>query len=225
MDRPTLIIGNRNYSSWSLRAWLALERTGQVFDEVVVPLGRPDTEAAIRRWSPSGRVPVYRSGELVLWDSLAICEHLAERFPEARLWPSDPTARALARSVTAEMHSGFVALRKQMPMNLRAHYPGEGREPGVSEDIARIVAIWEDCRRRFAAGGEMLFGTFSIADAFFAPVVSRFRTYGVEPGGIAAAYMEAVWALPAMRDWSDKAHAEPWDVAAYDREPSSSTPE
>lgn len=217
MDRPTLIIGNRNYSSWSLRAWLALEATGVEFDEIVVPLGTPETEAAIRRWSPTGRVPSFRDGEIVLWDSLAICEHLAENYPAAALWPDDPVARAAARSVTAEMHSGFVPLRKHMPMNLRAAYPGQGRGKGVDEDVARMTEIWNDCRTRFGADGDLLFGRFSIADAFFAPIVSRFRTYGVELSGAAGDYMEAVWALPAMQDWADKARAEQWSVDRYDR--------
>lgn len=217
MSRPTLIIANRNYSSWSLRAWLALEATGVTFDEVVVPLGTPETEAAIRRWSPTGRLPAYRDGEILVWDSLAICEHLAESWPEARLWPSEPVARAAARSVAAEMHSGFVPLRKHMPMNLRASYPGVGRGEGVDEDIARIAEIWETCLTQFGGGGDLLFGHFTIADAFFAPIVSRFRTYGVALEGAAGEYMETVWALPAMKDWADKAHAEPWTVARYDR--------
>ena len=217
MANPTLIIGNRNYSSWSLRAWLAVEATGQSFDEVLVPLGQPDTEAAILRWSPTAKVPAYRDGDLVVWDSLAICEHLAEEHPAANLWPEEPRARAAARSVTAEMHSGFVPLRKNMPMNLRASYPGEGRGPGVDEDIERIIFIWESCRDQFGEGGEMLFGPFSIADAFFAPIVSRFRTYGVELTGVAGTYMEAVWSLPAMLQWADAARAEPWSHATYDR--------
>jgi glutathione S-transferase len=217
MERPTLIIANRNYSSWSLRAWLALEATGQPFDEVVIPLGRPETTGEILRWSPTGRVPALHHGEIRLWDSLAICEYLAEAFPEAGLWPADPRARATARSVVAEMHSGFTALRSYMTMNLRASYPGVGREPGVDEDIARITAIWEECRTTHGAGGDLLFGSFTIADAFYAPVVSRFLTYGVSPGGIAGQYMDAVWALPAMRDWAEKARAEEWSVERYDR--------
>jgi glutathione S-transferase len=217
MERPTLIIGNRNYSSWSLRAWLVLEATGQQFDEVVIPLGQDNTTEEILRWSPTARVPAMRDGEIVLWDSLAICEHLAEAFPEAGLWPADAGARAIARSVVAEMHSGFVALRKHMPMNLRASYPGAGREPGVDEDIARITAIWEQCRTNHGAGGDLLFGQFTIADAFYAPIVSRFLTYGVSPDGLAGEYMEAVWALPAMQDWAEKARAEEWRVERYDR--------
>jgi glutathione S-transferase len=217
MERPTLIIGNRNYSSWSLRAWLALEATGLEFDEVVIPLGRDTTTEEILRWSPTARVPAFKYGEVFLWDSLAICEHLAEAFPEAGLWPAKVTARATARSVVAEMHSGFVALRKLMPMNLRASYPGAGRESGVDEDIARITAIWEECRTNHGAGGDLLFGQFTIADAFYAPIVSRFLTYGVSPGGIAGDYMDSVWALPAMQDWAEKARAEEWKVERYDQ--------
>lgn len=216
MNRPTLVIANRNYSSWSLRPWLVLTAAGVEFDEVLVQLGTPETEAAIRRWSPSGRVPAYRDGEIVVWDSLAICEHVAETHPGANLWPVDPVARAIARSVTAEMHSGFSSLRQNMTMNIRASYPGKGRGEGVDADIARITAIWNDCRTRFGAGGTLLFGRFTIADAFFAPVVSRFRTYGVELSGPSADYAEAVWALPAMQDWVEKARAEPWKVARYE---------
>jgi len=217
MERPTLIIGNRNYSSWSLRAWLALEATGQPFDEVVIPLGQDNTTEEILRWSPTARVPALKDGEVFLWDSLAICEHLAEAYPEAHLWPADIRARATARSVVAEMHSGFVALRNHMPMNLRASHPGTGRESGVDEDIARITAIWEECRTKHGAGGDLLFGQFTIADAFYAPIVSRFLTYGVSPGGVAGEYMDAVWALPAMQDWAEKARAEEWSVERYDR--------
>ena len=217
MSLPTLIIANRNYSSWSLRAWLALEATGQPFDEVLIPLGRPETTEEILRWSPTGCVPALNNGETVLWDSLAICEHLAESNPDAGLWPADPRARGAARSIVAEMHSGFVAVRKHMPMNLRASYPGAGREPGVDEDIARITAIWEECRTTYGSGGDLLFGQFTIADAFYAPIVSRFLTYGVSPRGVAGEYMDAVWALTAMRDWAEKARAEPWSVERYDR--------
>jgi len=217
MSDMTLVIANRNYSSWSLRAWLALEATGAPFDEVLVPLGEPDTRVAILRWSPSGRVPALRHGEVTVWDSLAISEHLAERFPDAGLWPQDPAPRAVARSVTAEMHSGFTALRSNMPMNLRASRPGAGRAPGVDEDIERIVAIWERCRRDHGGAGDLLFGGFTIADAAFAPVVGRFRTYGVAPGGAAEAYMDAIWALPTMQTWVEAARAEPWTLPKYER--------
>ncbi len=216
MPELTLIIANRNYSSWSLRAWLALAATGADFDEVLVALGQPETAAEILRWSPSGRVPALRDGELTIWDSLAICEYLAERFPDAGLWPSDPQVRAVARSVVSEMHSGYTAVRGNMPMNIRASYPGAGRGPGVDEDVQRITTVWESCRSSYGAGGDLLFGSFTIADAFFAPIVSRFRTYGVETAGVAAEYMEAVWALPTMRDWVEKAHAEVMRVDRYD---------
>jgi glutathione S-transferase len=216
MSDLTLIIANRNYSSWSLRAWLALAATGAEFDEVLVPLGRPETAAEILCWSPSGRVPALRDGDLTIWDSLAICEYLAERFPDAGLWPADRRVRAVARSVVAEMHSSFTGVRGNMPMNIRASYPGAGRGPGVDEDVQRITTVWEACRRGYGAGGDLLFGSFTIADAFFAPIVSRFRTYGVETAGVAAEYMDAVWALPTMRDWVEKAHAEVMRVDRYD---------
>jgi glutathione S-transferase len=213
----TLIIGNRNYSSWSLRAWLALQATGVDFDEVVVPLGQPDTADRLRQHSPNGLVPALHLGGLVIWDSLAIGEYLAEQYPEVGLWPADPRTRAVARSVTAEMHSGFTAVRGNMPMNVRASYPGAGRGPGVDEDIARITEIWKACRRDFGHGGGLLFGGFTLADAFYAPVVSRFRTYGVDLDGAAADYAAAVWSLPAMQDWVSKAHAEEMTVDRYDR--------
>jgi glutathione S-transferase len=222
MAELTLIIANRNYSSWSLRAWLAMQASGADFDEVLVPLGRPETAAEILRWSPSGRVPALRDGDLVIWDSLAIAEYLAEMFPKAGLWPADPRVRAIARSVVAEMHSSYMAVRSNMPMNLRASYPGAGRGPGVDEDIQRIVTVWESCRRDFGAGGDLLFGGFTLADAFFAPIVSRFRTYGVEVAGVAADYMEAVWSLPGMRDWVEKAHAEGMRVDRYEMNPNQS---
>jgi glutathione S-transferase len=216
MDRFTLIIGNRNYSSWSLRAWLALAATNADFDEIVIALDQPDTRAEILRWSPTGRVPALKKGDHVIWDSLAICEYLAERFPTARLWPAEPRARGVARSVAAEMHSGFTALRTNMPMNLRASRPGAGRAEGVDDDIGRIVDIWEGCRRDFGGGGDLLFGGFSIADAFYAPVVSRFLTYGVDPGGAAGEYMKAVWALPTMMAWADKARSETTHAERYE---------
>lgn len=211
----TLVVGSKNYSSWSLRPYLALAHTGQPFQEVVIPLGAPDTTAQILRHSPSGKVPLLKHGELSIWDSLAICEYLAETFPEARLWPQDRAARAVARAVTAEMHSSFTALRQNMSMNLRARKPGQGRAPGVAEDISRIQALWNDCRARFGQGGPFLFGAFSIADAFYAPVVSRFVTYGVELDAVGAAYRDAVQALPAFQKWAEAAKHEP-PVAKYE---------
>ncbi len=211
----TLVVGTKNYSSWSLRPYLALAHTGQPFQEVVIHLGEPDSPEKILKYSPSGRVPLLKHGELTIWDSLAICEYLAETFPEARLWPEERETRAVARSVTAEMHSGFAMLRQHMNMNLRARKPGQGRAPGVAEDIARIQDIWTGCRTRFGQGGSFLFGRFSIADAFYAPVVTRFVTYDVELRPECAAYRDAVLALPAFQKWAEAAKHEP-SIAKYD---------
>ncbi|ATB30853.1 glutathione S-transferase family protein [Melittangium boletus] len=208
MRELTLVVGSKHLSSWSLRPYLALAHTGQPFREVVIALDQADSTANIKKYSPSGHVPVLLHGELAVWDSLAICEYLAEQFPEARLWPEAPEARAWARSVTAEMHAGFSALRSNMPMNLRARRPGEGRAPGVAEDIARITSLWTECRSRFGrGGGPFLLGAFSIADAFYAPVVTRFVTYEVELDAECAAYRDAVLALPAMKAWTQAATA------------------
>jgi glutathione S-transferase len=212
-----LVIGNKNYSSWSLRPWLALRAAGIPFEEEVVLLDRPDTAERLARLSPSGRVPVLLDGDLVVWDSLAICEYAAERFPERRLWPADARVRAVARSACAEMHSGFQALRERLPVNIRASRPEVGLTPPVEADVARLVQLWTDCRERFGAGGPFLFGPFSIADAFFAPVVTRFRTYGVPLDGEAARWAEAVLAVPAMQEWVAAARAEKESVARYDR--------
>ena len=210
MPDMTLIIGNRNYSSWSLRAWLAMRAAGLAFDEIVIPLDQPDTAARIREFSQAGRVPILRHGDCTIWDSLAICEYVAELAPEARLWPADPGARAVARSVSAEMHSGFTALRGALPMNIRADRPGITISNDTKADIDRICRIWRDCRREFGAGGPFLFGDFSIADAMFAPVAVRLRGYGVEVNELARNYIEAVLTLPAMREWSAAGAAEPW---------------
>ncbi len=204
----TLVIGNKNYSSWSLRAWLFLKHVGAPFEEVRIPLNTPGYRELIREHSPSGKVPVLKHHALIVWDSLAICEYLAETFPEAQGWPENAEAKALARSVSAEMHSGFRALREALPMNCRA----KGRQVQLADvvmrDIARIQLIWASCRRRYAQHGPWLFGRFSIADAMFAPVVSRFVTYGVASQGIARDYLETVWVDPAMRQWVEEAKAE-----------------
>jgi len=201
MDRLTLVIGNKNYSSWSLRPWLVLRHSGIPFEEVRIPLYRPDSAAPLARWSPSGLVPVLHDGAVKVWDSLAICEYLNERFPEQGLWPTDPAARAVARSVSAEMHAGFSSLRQAMPMNCRGHFPGRGRTPECVKDIERVVALWNECRARYGAGGDFLFGRFSIADAMYAPVALRFRIYEVELDGAARAYAETLLSLPAMIEW------------------------
>lgn len=205
----TIYLGNKNYSSWSLRPWLALKQTGAAFEEVVIPLSESTTRGTILRHSPSGKVPALKHGELVVWDSLAICEYLAETFPEAGLWPEDKAARAVARSVSAEMHSGFAALRQHLPMNVRSSFPNRSPSPEAQADINRIAAIWRDCRKRFGGSGPFLFGRFSVADCMYAPVVSRFRTYKIEIEEVSQAYCDAVWALPAMQEWLTAATNEP----------------
>ncbi len=207
-----LIIGNRNYSSWSLRPWLALRRTGAAFEETLIALDQPDSKASILAHSAAGQVPILFHGGLRVWESLAICEYLAEAFPEAKLWPDDLEARSAARSVSCEMHAGFTALRSHMPMDLRNRYPGQGQGPGVEADIARIVEIWSECRATYGDSGEFLFGDFTIADAMFAPVVGRFHTYAVDLPPVAAAYRDAVWNCPEMRDWVSAGEQEPWVI-------------
>jgi glutathione S-transferase len=208
----TLYIGNKNYSSWSLRAWLVLKQAGVGFDEVVIPLETPTTKAEILRHSPSGSLPCLAHGAVTVWDSLAIAEYVADLFPNAQLWPTDPEARAVARGISAEMHAGFAALRQHMPMNVRSAYPGRGLSPAVQEDINRITALWRDCRRRFAGHKPMLFGEFSIADAMYAPVITRFTTYAVVLDEDARDYVRQMLELPAMKEWIDAAKREPWTV-------------
>jgi glutathione S-transferase len=208
----TLIIGNRNYSSWSLRGWLAATLSGIAFETELVRLSEPGSQAALLRASPAGKVPLLRHGERVIWDSLAIIEYLAELCPHAGLWPVDADARALARSITAEMHAGFGALRANMPMNLRKSLPGKGRGQGVAEDIARIAAIWRDARTGFGQSGPFLFGRYSAADAMYTPVASRFRTYDVELDPTCQAYADAVLSWPAFLAWRTAALEEPWII-------------
>lgn len=212
MTDLTLLMGNKAYSSWSLRPWLMLKHAGLPFREIVVPLRQPDTAARIREHSPSGRVPCLLHGERTMWESLAIAEYVAELAPAAGLWPEDAHARAVARSVSAEMHAGFTALRTSMSMDLKQERPGEGMTPETAADIVRIEALWADARARFGQAGPFLFGRFGIADAMFAPVVTRFATYGVAVGSGTRAYMDAVLALPAMREWTEAAKAEPWEL-------------
>jgi glutathione S-transferase len=205
----TIYIGNKNYSSWSLRGWLMLKRSGAAFSEEMVPLDQATTRSRILRHSPSGKVPALRHGERLIWESLAIGEYLAELFPAARLWPEAQEARALARAASAEMHAGFAALRRHLPMNLRSSFPDRGVTPEVRADIDRIVALWRDCRRRFGVGGPYLFGALTIADAMYAPVVSRFRTYAVALDADAQRYCDAVWTWPALQEWAAAAQREP----------------
>ncbi|MCX5495197.1 glutathione S-transferase family protein [Kaistia dalseonensis] len=206
----TIVLGTRIWSTWSMRPWLALRRTGASFEEVVIELRRPDTRENVLAVSPSGFVPLLidrRSDTPIkVWDSLAIAEYLAESFPEAGLWPSDPAARAVARSVSAEMHSGFRPMRMAMPMDLFAHLPGQGIDSeDVAADIRRIDQIFCDCRTAYGQSGPYLFGHFTIADAMFAPVVSRFRTYEPALTGIAARYVETMLADDGFIAWEEAA--------------------
>ncbi|MFV8670872.1 glutathione S-transferase family protein [Ralstonia pseudosolanacearum] len=203
-----LVIGNKNYSSWSLRPWLLARQAGIPFEEIRLRLGSESFAAEVRRYSPAGRVPVLVDGDLTVWDSLAICETLAERFPRARLWPEDPKARAHARSICAEMHTGFTALRGQMPMNVTAVLPGMGWNVAVQRDVDRIAQIWTELRQKYAAEGPFLFGHFTVADAFYAPVVSRFATYGVRLPELAKAYADHILNLSAMQEWIESARGE-----------------
>lgn len=216
---PVLSIGNKNYSSWSLRPWLALKWGNLPFEERVIQLGGEGYGRAkipaIRAVSPSGRVPALEvSPELVIWDSLAICEWAAEQVPS--LWPADATARAVARSVACEMHSGFGAIRRDLSMNLRRRTTPRPWGDDTRDELARIQDLWRTTRARFGGGGPFLFGVRSIADAFFAPVVTRFRTYGVELTPESAAYSAAVLADPAFREWEKAAEAEEWTMPKID---------
>jgi glutathione S-transferase len=219
MAQFKIVIGNKKYSSWSLRGWLALKHVGVPFEEILIPLDQPNTQERIARYSPSGRVPALIDGDVVVWDSLAICEYLSEQFPDRHLWPADRKARAVARSISAEMHSGFQNLRNDLSMKIAESIPTSMLRPEVKEEIRRIIAIWTDCRQRFAGDKPFLFGDFSSADVMFAPVVSRFRTYGVPLEGTAAAYAETIWKLPAMQEWLAGAKGESLRMARYESSP------
>jgi glutathione S-transferase len=206
-----LVIGNKNYSSWSMRPWVLLRQAGIGFEEKQLKFGDDEgrlTVPGIERYSAARKVPVLVVDGEPVWDSAAICETVAEMFPEKRLWPDDPRARRMARSACAEMHSGFQALRGKMPMNIARRYPGKGLTPESRRDIERMVALWGECRDRFGSAGPLLFGRFSVADAYFAPVVMRFETYAVELPPAARAYCEAVRSLDAVREWMDGARRE-----------------
>lgn len=212
-----LIIANKTHSSWSMRPWLVLKEFGIPFEEVLIPFGPtmddPDWKRAVAEYTPARKVPSLVDGSIAVWDSISIIEYLAEMRPELPIWPRDPAARALARSISAEMHSGFAALRNACPMNLAWIHPARDRGPAVAADIARIGEIWRDARQRFGAGGPFLFGAFSAADAMFAPVASRFTTYSVALDPVCAAYVEAVQATAGFKAWREAALAEPWIVA------------
>jgi glutathione S-transferase len=210
----TLYIGNKNYSSWSLRPWLAMKHARIPFAEKLMMLDTPEFHAQIGAINPARRVPCLYDGEFAVWDTLAICEYLAERHPG--LWPHDAHARARARSLCAEMHAGFATLRNEMPMNVRARARKTISGDALKHDVARMFAIWNDTRQKFGQHGALLFGAFSIADAFFAPVAFRFQTYGVEPPGAAGDYLRALLSLPAMREWQSAAESEAERLQAMD---------
>ncbi len=217
MAEFTIYIGNRNYSSWSMRGWLMAKLAGIAFEEVLIPLYEPESRPELLRRSPSGKVPALRHGDLTIWESLAIGEYLAELFPAAKLWPEDRAARAVARAVSQEMHAGFLPLRRHFPMNMRASVRREAT-PEAQVDIERITALWRDCRRRFGQGGDFLFGHLGIADAMFAPVVSRFRTFQVKLDAEAEAYTAAVTAWPAYQEWLAGARAETMVIPQWEFE-------
>jgi glutathione S-transferase len=213
-----LILGNKNYSSWSFRPWLALRAAGIPFEETVIPIYVPGSREQLLARSPGGKVPILQDGAVTVWESLAIVEYAAEKFPDAALWPRDSAARAHARAIASEMHAGFVPLRSQYPMNMRR--PVEKLEPSAetAANVARIDAMWSDCRARFGDGGPFLFGLFSAADAMYAPVVSRFHTYGVDVSTASTAYMQAMMALPAWQEWYAAALKEEWVLKSFEVE-------
>jgi glutathione S-transferase len=196
-----------------LRPWIAMKVAGIAFAEQVISLDAADFKARVTEFSGTGKVPVLIDGDVHVWESLAILEYLGEKFPQARLWPADPQARAHARAISAEMHAGFVPLRRHLPMNVWRPAKPRQLTPDVQANVARIDAMWTDCRKRFGAGGAFLFGAFCAADAMYAPVVSRFHTYAVEVGPAARAYMDAILALPAWAEWHSAALQEPWVLA------------
>jgi glutathione S-transferase len=205
-----LVIGNKNYSSWSMRPWIAMKVAGIDFEETLIPLYLPGSREEILKYSPAGKVPVLVDGDNAVWESLAILEYLAEKFPKAGLWPADVQARSRARSVATEMHAGFAALRQHCTMNLWLPPKPRPQPPEVIENARRIEAIWADCRDRFAQGRPFLFGGFGAADAMYAPVVARFHNYGLPVTVATRAYMNAVMDLPAWRQWRDAAFQETW---------------
>ena len=218
-----LIIGNKNYSSWSLRGWLACKQSGLAFEEIKVNIAGDDWEQLKREWGDvqpsSGKVPVLWDGDVVIWDSLAILEHMADRVGRDRFWPKDDAARGMARSMVAEMHSSYMPLRRGLPMNVRRQVRGITIDTEVREDIVRILGLWAEARARYGQGGPFLFGTFGAADIFYAPIVSRFLTYGVPVPGFAQAYMQAIWEHDWMQQWITAAEDEEWVIEQYEEDP------
>ena len=209
----TLVIGNKNYSSWSFRPWIAMKVAGIAFDEVVISLDAPDFKSRVSKIAGTGKVPALDDNGIHVWELLAILEYLAERFPDARLWPANASARAHARAISSEMHAGFLPLRRACPMNMWRPVKKRELNNEAVANVRRIEAMWADCGTRYGAGGPFLFGPFGAADAMYAPVVARFHTYDVEVGAPARAYMDAMRVLPAWREWEAAALKEAWVLA------------
>jgi glutathione S-transferase len=217
----TIVVANKAYSSWSMRGWLAVRIAGVAYEEVVIPLREANTRMEILKYSPSAKLPALVDGEVTVWESLAIIEYLADKHPHAPMWPKDLAARAHARAIAAEMHGGFVPLRRNLPMNLRRKIPAPFLDDPVQTDINRIQAIWRDARRRFGSAlgvGPFLFGGFSAADAMFAPVATRFDTYGIALEAQASAYVAAIMAQPFVAEWIAAAQQEPWMIPEFEPE-------
>jgi glutathione S-transferase len=210
---PTLVIANKCYSSWSLRPWLLMKQLGVVFDEITIPLDLPDTKEKVLKHSPAGKVPILIDGDVTVWESIAIMEHVGDAYG-APVWPEDRKARAMARSIAAEMHAGFSALRSACPMNLGKKYASRDRGEAVARDVARFSAIVREARERFGAGGPFLFGAFSAADAMYAPLATRLDTYSIDLDSTTRTYVDAILSLPAFQEWRSAALKEEWIVPA-----------
>jgi len=211
-----LVIGNKNYSSWSMRPWIGLKAAGIPFDEEVISLYVDGSKEQILKHSPGGKVPVLIEGDVHVWESLAILEYAADKFPNAGLWPSDLTARAHARAISTEMHAGFAALREECGMNLWRPPAKKALSAAALADVARVQEIWTGCRERFGQGGPFLFGRFTSADAMYAPVVARFATYAIDVNATAAAYMRAMTSLAAWQEWRRAALRETWVIPKFE---------
>ena len=211
-----LTIGNKNYSSWSFRPWLALKVAGIPFEETVIPIYVPESKAKLLARSPAGKVPILQDGAVTVWESLAILEYIAEAFPDAAIWPRDGAARAHARAIASEMHAGFVPLRRQCPMNMRHPVKRLELSAEIAANVARIDAMWSDCRARYSSDGPFLFGRFSAADAMYAPVVSRFYTYQIDVGAASTDYMQRMMAVPAWQEWHAAAIKEEWMLQEFE---------